>query len=453
METLRPRLSRLIESAENRTLRELEALGVSEAEAANTMGRIVEIRVPDHASRSRRLLACALLDSVLRLDPLVVEVRVEGFDPATLEEIRTHVPFESCERSSGTTDYLISVGEVDSEANLVLDGSGWIVDLGGIIDSGSENPMLNPVGPLAAAALGTGEVFKALFARTYPAAPASDRFVEASGRFSFFDYTPDGTNPPLKPFELDGFLVGVGGVGAGVVAVVGELGESVTGCLRLIDHDRLEVDSLNRVGYARWQAAIDREEKASEAKRYLDARVENLKIDAHPERFGEFKQKLAPRRADRHYDVVLTALDDDDVRHEVQRDLPRVLIDGATGRHANMVIERVLLGQWGCLGCTRRAPPAPTAVDEKAACDQFPDERAPSISFLSALPGILAAGELIKEASGGEGSLRGAFRHVFFYGLNPDMRDESEQVDTCVVRCGAPNVLREYARKYPTQSR
>jgi hypothetical protein len=114
-----------------------------------------------------------------------------------------------------------------------------------------------------------------------------------------------------------------------------------------------------------------------------------------------------------------------------------------------MVVERVLLGQWGCLGCTRRAPPPSTAVDEKAACDQFPDDRAPSISFLSALPGILAAGELIKEASSGEGSLRGAFRHVFFYGLNPDMLDESEQVDTCVVRCGAPNVVREYAKKYP----
>ena len=453
MVALRPRLSQLIESAENRTFRQFEALGVDEAEATDATGRIVEIRVPDHASRSRRLLAHALLDSVLRLDPLVVEVRVDGFDPAMLKEIETRVPFEGSKCSGGAADYLISVGEVDVDADLVLDGLGWLVDLGGIIQSDREDPVLNPVGPLAAAALGAGEVFKALFAKTHPAAPASRRFVEARGRFSFFDYTPDGANPPLEPFALDWFMVGAGGVGAGVISVVGELGESVSGCLRLIDHDRLDVDSINRVSYARWQAAVEREQKAIEAKRYLDARLGNLKVAAHPERFGEFKRKLAPRRADRHYDVVLTALDDDAVRHEVQRDLPRVLIDGATGRHANMVIERVLLGKWGCLGCTRRTPAATPAVDGKGACDQFPDERAPSISFLSALPGILAAGELIKEAAGGRGSLRGAFRHVFFYGLNPDMHDESEQVDTCVVRCGASNVLREYAKKYPEQLR
>jgi hypothetical protein len=71
------------------------------------------------------------------------------------------------------------------------------------------------------------------------------------------------------------------------------------------------------------------------------------------------------------------------------------------------------------------------------------------VSFLSAFPGILAAGELIKEAEGSDGSLRGAFEHVFLYGLNPDMRVESELVGSCTVRCGASNVLREYANKYP----
>jgi ThiF family len=452
MPALRPRLSKLIESAENRILRQLETFGVGEKEAVDAAGTIVEIRVPNRASRSQRLLARALLDMVLRLDPLVVEVRAEGFDRATLEEIGARVPFEDCERSNGTADYVISVGEV-ADADLVLDGSGWLVDLGGTIQGDREDPMLNPVGPMAAAALGAGEAFKALFAKTYPHAPASGRFIAARGRFSFFDYTPDGANPPLEPFVLDAFMVGAGGVGAGVISIVGELGDSVSGCLRLIDHDLLDIDSINRVSYARWQAAVDHEQKAIEAKRYLDARLGKLKVDAYPERFGDFKRKLAPRRADRLYDVMLTALDDDDVRHEAQRDLPRVLIDGATGRHANMVVERVILGEWGCLGCTRRPPAAAPAVDGKAACDQFPDKLAPSISFLSALPGILAAGELIKESAGGGGSLKGAFAHVFFYGLNPDMLDESEQVDSCKVRCGASNVLREYAKKYPAQSR
>jgi len=49
-----------------------------------------------------------------------------------------------------------------------------------------------------------------------------------------------------------------------------------------------------------------------------------------------------------------------------------------------------------------------------------PTPTLPSLSFLSSFPGILAAGELIKEAMGG-GQLRGHFDHVFRYGPNPDM--------------------------------
>ena len=57
-------------------------------------------------------------------------------------------------------------------------------------------------------------------------------------------------------------------------------------------------------------------------------------------RFSEFKRLLSPRRNDRHYEVIVTALDDDDVRHEVQRELPRVLVDAATGRDAKYLQGR-----------------------------------------------------------------------------------------------------------------
>ena len=85
---------------------------------------------------------------------------------------------------------------------------------------------------------------------------------------------------------------------------------------------------------------------------------------------------VAPRRPDRRYEVIVTALDDDDVRHEVQRELPRVLVDAATGRDANCRVERVLLGEWACLGCTRRPASVATEDLQDGECGSFPDERA-----------------------------------------------------------------------------
>jgi hypothetical protein len=173
-----------------------------------------------------------------------------------------------------------------------------------------------------AAALAAGEVFKALFALNYPDAPLTHRFVGAAGTFSCFDYSFDGANPPLEPFALDAFLVGLGGVGAAVVRALGELGSNVSGQLRMVDADKLSTDNLNRVLYARVKAAVDEDPKVDEAKLYLDGRLPNVEVSKHQETFEDFKRKLAPRRQDRRFDVVITGLDNDEARHEVQRDLP-----------------------------------------------------------------------------------------------------------------------------------
>jgi hypothetical protein len=389
-----------------------------------------------------------LLDSVLRLDPLVAEVRLNGFDERVVSELERRLPLEIGGSPSGNVDYAIGVSVPAAESELVIDAAGWLVDLGGNIDD--QPGLLNPIGPLAAAALGAGETFKALFGLSYPDAVATRRFEAANGRFSFFDYTHDGGSPAITPVRIDAFLAGAGGVAAGTIAALGQLGPQISGSLRLIDYDLLDSDSLNRVSYARWASAVSQASKVGEAKFYLDARLPNLDVTAHPESFSDFKRQFAPRRSERRYELVVTALDDDDVRHEVQRELPRVLIDAATGRDANCRVERVLLGEWACLGCTRRPPPPPTGGgEEDGECGSFPDEHAPSVSFLSALPGILAAGELLKQAQGGAGSLRGAFEHIFTYGPNADLTHQMAPSTSCAIGCGKPSVLGAYRTKYP----
>jgi hypothetical protein len=433
----RPRLHELVDPANSRTLAQLRTLDVDVERARTTSGRSVAIVLGVDATPSQRLLARALLDSVLRLDPLVTEVQLEGFEERVLIELEQRLPLELHSLPSHSVDYTIAIGAEITQADLMVDGTGWIIDLGGRIED--QLGLMNPVGPLAAAALGAGEVFKALFALSYPDAAASRCFEAASGRFSFFDYMPDGQSPALTPVEIDAFLVGAGGVAAGTITALGELGPHISGSLRLIDHDLLARDSLNRVSYARWRSAVNRAGKVGEAKFYLDARLANLNVGEYPMRFseclatdldnysgplaaqrslagieaqsdqhvaevetrrlyrhadlpraqGSFKRLLSPRRSDRRYEVIMTALDDDDVRHEVQRELPRVLVDAATGRDANCRVERVLLGEWGCLGCTRHPAPARAMAEgvRNGECGSFPDEHAPSVSFLSALRG------------------------------------------------------------------
>ena len=184
-----------------------------------------------------------------------------------------------------------------------------------------------------------------------------------------------------------------------------------------------------------------------EAVAFLRQRCPRLTVTPYPETFEEYKRRI-PRRDDRTYDVVVTGLDNDDTRWEVQRELPRILIDGATGRYMNVRIERVEFGRYGCLGCSRRT--APPLADAPRDCDAPPDVRAPSLSFLSSFPGVLAAGELIKEALGA-GQLRGSFDHIFRYGPNPDLRATPGIRGDCTVGCSRESKIRQYLAKYPSE--
>jgi hypothetical protein len=170
-------------------------------------------------------------------------------------------------------------------------------------------------------------------------------------------------------------------------------------------------------------------------------------VTEYQERFDQYRHNVGARREDRRYDVVVTGLDSDQGRWEVQRELPRILIDGATGRDMVARVERVEFGRYGCLGCTRRSAP----VEEPVDCDASPDEHAPSLSFVSAYPGILAAGEVIKEAMGA-GGLRGQFDHMFRYGPNPEATSTLAIRSDCHARCDRPSKVEQYRRKYPNEA-
>jgi molybdopterin/thiamine biosynthesis adenylyltransferase len=406
----------------------------------------VGVVLPSASDPARRLLAETLVDMLLRLDPLIgaVSVDMSACDSeGWLTELATRLPFERAD--DGTTpDYVVGVGTRNG-ADLILDGAGWLASVGATVESQDDG---NVIGPLSAATFGAAEVFKWAFGDMFPERAATLQFSPWSGVFSLASYDGDGVNPGITDVPLDATLVGLGGVGAGFVRAMTALGPRVNGSLALVDADTLTIDNLNRVSYASLNAAISGEKKVHEAAHVLRRHCPNLSVTPYVQTFEQYKQRT-PRRQDRIYDVIVAGLDNDEARWEVQRDLPRILIDGATGRDMNTRVERVEFGRYGCLGCSRQAPVLGDHARED--CDAPPDVRAPSLSFLSSFPGILAAGEVIKEAMG-TGQLRGGFDHIFRYGPNPDQQGTPAFRTSCAVECGRPSKVAQYRAKYPDES-
>lgn len=442
MISLVPKLHDLVGSAASRNVAQLRELGVEPSERAARIAVVVE----PAPSPSRWLMATALVDMLLRLDPLVGDVIVEapGMDEAGLaDDLATRLPVEK-RAVDGAAHFSIGVGGGADNVDLLVDAAGWVAAIGdtaGTMDDG------NPVGPLAGAALAAAEAFKWAFRTIYPERTTLE-MEPWNGAFSFFSYDLDRSSPPMPDPHIATTLIGVGGVGTGLIRAIAALGGRISGSLDLVDDDVLTTDNLNRVSFATLAAALAGRQKALEAETFLRRSCPNLTITGYPETFDVYKQRI-PRRADRLYDVVVTGLDDDQIRWEVQRDLPRILIDGATGRDMVARVERVEFGRFGCLGCTRRAASVP--ADAPVDCDAPPDAHAPSLSFLSTFPGVLAAGEVIKEAMGA-GSLRGQFDHVFRYGPNPDLVGTPAIRPDCHVGCGRQSKLDQYRLKYPAET-
>ncbi len=432
-----PRYLERLDPNQDRTQRMFERLSIAGGDLDTLKGSEVAIRLTTD-TRSRRLLVSHLADLLLRMQPLVRAVYVES--PDQVGDLTDRFPVQL---SRGTARFAISVavGRPVDTADLVIDSAGWAGVFGGECQAEDDG---NPLGALAMAQLAAGEIFKLAFRAANPARPLSRRFVMSEGPFSFWDYTRSITSPTLPAFEIDAILVGAGGVGAGVIEAFAALGDWIRGRLVLVDHDRLDIYNLNRVLYARLEEVEQMMLKVESAHDYLRRHAPHLVVRPVSTLYRDFAS-LTPRRADRRFPLVITGLDNDEARWEVQRDLPLILVDGSTGSQANCRVERVWFGEAGCLGCSRA--PQHLHRPDPMQCDDPPDLIAPSISFLSAFAGTLCAAEALKAAIGAKG-LKGYFEHNFVYPPNPDLTGIPALNEDCPVACSDPGVRRAFNAKW-----
>ncbi len=264
--------------------------------------------------------------------------------------------------------------------------------------------------------------------------------------FSAYDYQlSPGPNPPLPTaIDVDGVVVvGLGGIGAGFVTAASAL-PGLAGLLTLVDKDLLDQTNLNRLLYAR---PGDTGFKVHLSRRALSFHTE---VDARVEWFDEF----TAARGSQH-DLIVVGVDKDLVRRAIQHSMPRLIFNGGTSDTASFQLTRHDYLHGACLACIateevddypverelarqlgldldtvlqylKSGEPLPvtllrergilTEVDierlgdrplaeiQARVCAQLPlgtgkQQEAVSISFLSALPGFLLLGEVIKERS------------------------------------------------------
>ena len=320
---------------------------------------------------------------------------------------------------------------------------GWVTYLNTAAPFRAEDT--NSIGACVAADFAAAEVFKRLITglslRPGLKVLPIDQLV-----FSAYDYRlSSGPNPPLPAaVNVDGIVVvGLGGIGAGFVTAASAL-PGLAGLLTLVDKDPLDPTNLNRLLYAR---PGDIGFKVELCRRALGFHAE---VNARVEWFDEFIATCGS-----HHDLVVVGVDKDLVRRAIQHSMPRLIFNGGTSDTASFQLTRHDYLHGACLACIaaeelddhpterelarqigldldtvlqylksgepvpatllhergiltgadiERLGDRPLAEIQARVCAQVPlgtgkQQEAVSISFLSALPGFLLLGEVIKERS------------------------------------------------------
>lgn len=318
----------------------------------------------------------------------------KNFPSAMLSMMKSIDPFGSFKLISsdkGNYDKILTVGnyELSKTPDFGIDSDGWFSYL-----SKKRMPYLpkrrqpNPIGSAASACIATSEIFKSML--------GIDAGIEDSVCFSMFDYSinnMDAINPNL-PTSIDlGYvqMVGCGALGSAVGFFLSML--PVTGRVSLIDYDMVEISNLNRcptftindVGKMKVNGLAD----------FFSGT--NIEIDHFPNTYSEFVAKLGAGNPD----VVLSLVDRNRPRHEIQMNMPRLVLYAATGEWVFSIGRHKALED-DCHIC-RFTDVEDEEGEECAIVDITPsispyvnEEFAASVSFVSSTAALFLVSELLK---------------------------------------------------------
>jgi molybdopterin/thiamine biosynthesis adenylyltransferase len=319
---------------------------------------------------------------------------LSGSTLTMLRRIDPHGDFRIVE-SSKSKDYnaVLSIGESSLSDNdsVNICSDGWKAFVSRKRKRLALGREPNPIGAGAAACLGTSEIFKDLVPR--------QNFTEyvQDVCFSALDYSvdkPDAENPKFPDAMNVGKvqMVGVGAVGSATIAFLDLM--PLTGEIELIDSETVELSNLNRYMIA----AIEDvgESKVAVGRKYLSSH-EGVTVNAFCGKYEKYVEEKGRGNAD----VVLPLVDNNEARHQVQMNMPQSTIYGTTGDWTLTVARHKPLED-DCIICrypkkeAEALPCGTVGIDPAAESEENKGRINAAVSFVSALAGVLVAGELAK---------------------------------------------------------
>ena len=191
---------------------------------------------------------------------------------------------------------------------------------------------------MGAACFGATQCFKRLLEMN----KSNDKFeIQNLGNFvfSFLDYSLTDKNqdfPTKIRINEKTLLVGAGAVGSAVVYGFSKIPQ-MEGTISVVDNDIFDKTNLNRCLLAYIDTIGKNKAKISELHS-----SQNLTFESYPMLYKDLKPN--------DYPLILSAVDNNEVRHEIQRELPKLIFHGATGNQISAVSVIKFLEN-GCFGC------------------------------------------------------------------------------------------------------
>ena len=268
-------------------------------------------------------------------------------------------------------DAVLNVGRELHEhpAWIAIDGSGWTARVA-TAESGLEilppsSAPPNVFAALAAASLGAGQVFLALVGRPLLARPLA--FSLWSLETGSPAEVPDG--PPLpEGIELQSLLVGCGGVAHGFAYAAAR--SPLRGELEAVDKQSLRPENLGA-----YVCATRSRLGEAKAEVIRDVLAPAIEVRPRNERLHFFKARIGHGQT-RVPKIVIVGLDDERVRHEVQRLQAPVTIDMAAEELTAQLIVKDVADDGVCLiGAYRVDESAPGELEQLAKALGLPVER------------------------------------------------------------------------------
>ncbi len=394
----------------------------------SSRGAAVDLLVQGKLDEHRALAFEVLLDLVLRMEPVVTEVRITADDERAsdiLSAAAERVPLERVGSPDGSLSS-VPFGVGQSQAPF-LDVNDWSVGFDRTVPAGRTSFIAGPF-------LGALEASKYLFLRAAEiayATPMEDRLRwPAGGVFDAWTWSwkmrGQAAGLPPSPQALPEIaLVGCGGVGAAYLWFLRKSG--LVGRLLLVDDDVIIWHNMNRLLYAT----------------IADADAGRVKVDAAADfmRGGGWDIHALRRKADHAQamtalevcaqagGVIISAVGEPETRKFLGRRGFRRFFDAATNTDGSAQALALQHGVSSCIDCHVRPRPQSPRIGECATANTA--NFAGVVPHLAAYAGVTLALEQVRALLDPTTALAGANTQSIMRGIDEAGRVRTQRCATC----------------------